>query len=225
MPEGDTIHRTAGTLGSVLAGRRVERFEAARLVRPPRLAGSTITAVEAKGKNVLIGFDTGHVLRTHRRMVGSWHTYRPGERWRKPPWFARVVIEVEGAVAVCFSAPLVELIDERAEAGHRPLATLGPDLCQDDVDLDEAERRLSERADDEVAVALLDQTVAAGIGNIYKSETLFACGVDPFGRVGDLEPDTRRRLLATASRLLRRNIGAGPRSFGGPAAAYGRARR
>src|SRR2546423_6595953 len=144
MPEPDPITPPAGTLRSVRAGRRVERFKAARLATPPRLAGSTITAVEAKGKNVLIRFDTGHVLRTHMRMVGSWHTYRPGERWRKPPWFARVVIEVEGAVAVCFSAPVVELIDERAEAGHRPLATLGPDLCQDDVDLDEAARRLAE---------------------------------------------------------------------------------
>ena len=93
-----------------------------------RIVGHEITAVEALGKNLLIRFDNGLEIRTHLRMNGSWHRYRPGERWRRPPSRARLVIEVPGAVAVCFDAPVVELLEQRAEALHPSLgrARAGP---------------------------------------------------------------------------------------------------
>ena len=103
-----------------------------------RIVGREITAVEALGKNLLIRFDDGLEIRTHLRMNGSWHRYRPGERWRRPPARARLVLEVPGAVAVCFDAPVVELLEQRAEALHPSLGRLGPDLLAPDFDADEA---------------------------------------------------------------------------------------
>ncbi|HZB71948.1 MAG TPA: DNA-formamidopyrimidine glycosylase family protein, partial [Acidimicrobiales bacterium] len=184
MPEGDTIHRTARTLHAALAGRRVVRFEAPRLRVRPFPDGTVVEGVEARGKHCLVRFDDGRVLHTHMRMTGSWHLYRPGERWRKSPGAARVVLEVaptgdrDGWVAVCFAAPVVELVDEAAG----PVAAhLGPDLCRVDADLDEAARRLGALpAATELGDALLDQRVAAGIGNVYKSEACFAAALDPF---------------------------------------------
>ena len=175
MPEGDTLFRTAAGLRPYLVGRTVTAAKTGGPGPVPqvqRVVGRDITAVESLGKNLLIRFDNGLVIRTHLRMNGSWHRYRPGERWRRPPSRARLVLEVPGAVAVCFDAPVVELLEERAEALHAPLAGLGPDILAPDFDADEALRRLRDpgRADRSIAEALLDQRALAGIGNIYKNE-------------------------------------------------------
>jgi endonuclease VIII len=224
MPEGDTIHRAAARLRPALEGRTVTRFEAPRVVgRTPRI-GSTVTNVEARGKHLLIDFSDGLRLHTHMRMTGSWHIYRTGERWRKAPWMARAVIGVDsGWEAVCFNAPVVEVHDQRDRTPKPGLDTLGPDLCLPGVDLDAAVERMASLTDgsEEIANVLLDQRVAAGIGNIYKSETLFACGVEPFTPVGELDVPTRRRLLATASKLLRANLGAGQRTTVASAGEHG----
>ena len=211
MPEGDTLHRTADGLRPYLVGRPVTSARSAGPGGTPqagRLVGSTVTAVEAVGKNLLIRFDNGLELRTHLRMNGSWHRYRPGERWRRPPARARMVLEVPGAVAVCFDAPVVELFETRAEGLHAALARLGPDLLAVDFETAdgaaEALRRLRDpaRADRSIAVALLDQRALAGIGNVYKSEVLFIERVDPWVRVADVDDATLARLISTARRLL-----------------------
>jgi endonuclease-8 len=186
-----------------------------------RLVGSTVTAVEAIGKNLLIRFDNGLELRTHLRMNGSWHRYRPGEPWRRAPARARLVLEVPGAVAVCFDAPVVELLETRAEGLHPALAALGPDLLATDFEMAagaaggaaEALRRLRDpvRADRAIAEALLDQRALAGIGNVYKNEVLFIERVDPWARVRDLDDATLGRLIATARRLLVANADRGAR--------------
>src|SRR5829696_1424688 len=208
MPEGDTLFRTAAGLRPHLVGRVVN---AARARQPGpqigRVVGSTITAVESQGKNLLVRFDNGLELRTHLRMNGSWHRYRPGERWRRPQARARLVIEVPGAVAVCFDAPVVELFEQRAERLHPALAGLGPDLLSPDfsaADEDEAVRRLRypSRTAVTISQALLDQRALAGIGNIWRNETLFLERVDPFAPVESLDDGTLRRLVETARRLL-----------------------
>lgn len=210
MPEGDTLARAAAALRPYLVGRPVT---AARVRQPgpavDRIVGAIVTAVESRGKNLLVRFDNGLELRTHLRMNGSWHRYRPGERWRRAPSRARLVLEVPGAVAVCFDAPVVELFEQRAESLHPALARLGPDLLADEVDVEEALRRLRDpaRAELTIAEALLDQRALAGIGNVYKSETLFIERVSPFARVRDLDDTTLRRLVETAARLLRANVG------------------
>ena len=226
MPEGDTLFRTAAGLRPYLVGRTVT---AARTAGPgavpqvARIVGREITAVESLGKNLLIRFDNGLEIRTHLRMNGSWHRYRPGERWRRPPGRARLVIEVPGAVAVCFDAPVVELLEQRAEGVHPSLGRLGPDLLNPHFDADEAIRRLRDpsRAGMSIAEALLDQRALAGIGNIWKNETLWTERVSPFATVGDLDDATVARLVGTARRLLLAS--AGGRS--GSRSVYGRSGR
>jgi endonuclease-8 len=172
-----------------------------------RIVGREIAAVEAMGKNLLVRFDNGLEIRTHLRMNGSWHRYRPGERWRRPPSRARLVIEVPGAVAVCFDAPVVELFETRAESLHPSLSRLGPDLLAPGFDAAEAVRRLRapERAHLAIAEALLDQRALAGIGNVYKNEVLWLERVSPFAPVRDLDDETIGRLVAMAQRLLNAN--------------------
>ncbi len=222
MPEGDTLRRTAAGLAPYLVGHPVT---AAR-VRPggpqvERIVGASVEAVEAQGKNLLIRFDNGLELRTHLRMNGSWHRYRPGERWLRSPSRARLVIEVPGAVAVCFDAPVVELFETRAAALHPTLARLGPDLLDDDWGPDhaaEAHRRLRDpaRAALTISEALLDQRALAGIGNIWRNETLFAERVNPWTPVRAVDDATLDALVATARGKLRRSVdtpaGAGPMS-------------
>jgi endonuclease-8 len=205
MPEGDTLARIAAGLRPHLAGRTVIAARA-RVPGPQvqRVVGAAIADVLATGKNLLIRFDNGLELRTHLRMRGTWHRYRPGEPWRRAPGRAVLVLEVSGAVAVCFDAPVVELFETRAEALHPSLGRLGPDLLDATFDAEEARRRLRDpsRAATEIGVALLDQRASAGIGNVVKSETLFIERVGPFDRVADLDDATLDRLVATARRIL-----------------------
>lgn len=230
MPEGDTLHRTADRLRPALAGKRLARFEAPRLRGDRPAAGTAIETVEARGKNLLVAFAGGLTLRTHLRMTGSWHLYRTGERWQRPRHLARAVIETDdGWCAVCFAAPVVETFHPAAGA-PAPLARLGPDLCAPEVDLDAVLARFAALAgpDDEIGSLLLDQRIAAGVGNIWKSESCFACGLDPFTPAARIPEETRRRLYATAHRLLRANLGHEPRrsaTVGGARAVYRRAGR
>ena len=205
MPEGDTLARTAAGLRPFLVGRPVTAARA-RVPGPQvqRVVGATITDVLAAGKNLLIRLDNGLELRTHLRMLGTWHRYRPGEPWRRAASRAVLVLEVPGAVAVCFDAPVVELFETRAQALHPSLGRLGPDLLDPAFDAGEARRRLRDpgRAGLAIGPALLDQRALAGIGNVYKSEVLFIERVDPFARVASLDGATLDRLIATARGLL-----------------------
>ncbi len=212
MPEGDTLFRTATVLREILLGREV----VAARGRPDgaalgRTVGSRVDLVEARGKHLLIGFDNGLTLHTHLQMHGSWHRYRAGEAWKRPASRAVAVIEVPGAIAVCFDAPTVELLDSRALEIHPTLSKLGPDLLAPGPALDEAVRRLSapSRATVPVGEALLDQTALAGLGNVYRSEVCFMARVDPFVPLGSVDPEVLGRLVRTGAELLNANV-AGP---------------
>lgn len=207
MPEGDTIWRVAARLRPALLDQPLLRFDAPRLLGPRPRPGEIITATDAVGKHLLVRFSGGVVLQTHLRMTGSWHLYRHGERWRRSPHGARVTITVADWVAVCFSAPVVRT----ATAAHG-VAHLGPDLVAPDADLDAATVRFGGVDPGTLVVdALLDQRVASGIGNVYKSEVLWSQGVHPATFVGALDFGARRALLGTAHRLLRVNLGPGER--------------
>lgn len=236
MPEGDTLHRAANRLRPALVGGTLRRFEAPRLLGDRPTPGVLVREVEAVGKHLLIHFDDGLTLRTHLGMPGSWHLYRSGERWRKPRHLVRALVAVDGWEAVCFSAPQVQTYRPAHPGGalgtgRDPVGHLGPDLCTPDVDLDEAVRRFDTVADpgEEVAVVLLDQRVASGIGNVYKSELLHRCRVDPFVAVREVPVEVRRQLVEAANRLLLRNLTTTRRTtVAGPAgsvAVYGKARR
>jgi endonuclease-8 len=235
MPEGDTLARTADGLRPHLVGRTVIAARARGGAQVGRLVGARVEAVEALGKNLLLRFSNGLELRTHLRMHGTWHRYRPGERWRRPAGRAVLVVEVEGAVAVCFDAPVVELFEARAEGLHPALARLGPDLLAAEFDAPEAIRRLRDpdRAATTIGEALLDQRALAGIGNIWRSEVLFLVQVDPFLPITNLDDATLERIVMTARRILRASAGreSGSTAVGGRSRAgarawvYGRAGR
>ena len=213
MPEGDTIFRAARTLEKVLAGQVVTGARSmVPAVPAARLSGRTVARVEARGKNLLIHFDDGRVLHTHMRMTGSWHVYRPGERWQRPERQARVVLETERFVAVCFAAPVVALLSAAELARHPSLSRLGPDPLSPSFDRTEARRRLRALGDRSVGEALLRQSALAGVGNVYKSEALFLCATDPFRLVRDLSDPELDRLVAKARELLSANVGGGPRT-------------
>jgi endonuclease VIII len=209
MPEGDSIFRAARALDRALAGRTVTRFESVfpqltRVDVDAPLRGRTIERVTSRGKHLLIWFSGDLVLRTHMRMNGSWHIYRPGERWRRPGHDMRIVIGTDAFDAIAFTVPIAEF--NTLAALERELADVGPDPLDDRFDPAEAMRRLRERGDMEVADALLDQRAIAGVGNVYKSEVLFVGGVNPFARVADLPDATLDKLVALTVKFMRANV-------------------
>jgi endonuclease VIII len=233
MPEGDTIHRIARSLRAALDAGPVTAFEAPSVRGAHPAAGEPIDRIEACGKHVLIRFGGGSTLHTHLRMDGSWRIHPAGAgahpRIGPPGRGAMVRIDTPNAAAVCANTPTVELLDDGDLKRHPVLSHLGPDLCLADADLDEAVRRFDAYVDPriEIGVAPLDQRVAAGIGNVYRSEVLWACEVDPFTPLRDVDRTTRRALLATAAELLRSNLerGGPRRTVPGGVAVYDRTGR
>lgn len=242
MPEGDAIFRTARTLNRALAGRAVVRFESTlpkltRVADDQPIVGRMIESVSAAGKHVLMRFSDDLTLRTHMRMNGSWHVYRPGERWQRPRRDMRVLVATAEYEAVGFNIPVAEFVNAAAEARQDDLRHMGPDLLGRTFDEDDALRRIRGHDDGEIADVLLNQRVVAGIGNIYKCEMLFLCGVNPFARTGTVSDATLRTLLRTARKYLQANVskrGGGivtyagfqrERGEGGRHYAYGRAGR
>jgi endonuclease-8 len=214
MPEGDTLFRTARTLHRALAGRCVTRFDTvlprlARVDADRPLAGRLVQRVEARGKHLLIWFEGDLVLRTHLRMHGSWHIYRPGECWQRPRHDMRILIETPDMHAVAFTVPVAEFTSAAGLERTPALRDLGPDPLSASFDPEAAVDRLLARPDIEIAEALLDQRAIAGIGNEYKSEVLFLGRIDPCTPVRALPRDEIARLVDIAARLLRANVSTG----------------
>lgn len=216
MPEGDSIFRAARVLNQALSGQRVTRFDArtALLTRGAIAAdpaGAVVTKVTAVGKHLLMHFDNGRVLRSHMRMHGSWHLYRPGEKWRAPSAAVRVVLETEPWVAIAVDVPVAEWINAADLSRHVALSRLGPDLLAPEFDAGGALTRLRDSGETPVAEALLDQSVMAGIGNVYKSEILFIAKISPSVAVSALDDASLSRIIAIARDLLIRNVAPGSR--------------
>lgn len=226
MPEGDTIHRAASALEKALAGRTVTGFstvfaQLARVDDDAPIAGRTVVAVVAEGKHLLMHFSaraagdgagTGSAgpltLRTHMRMSGSWHIYRPGQRWQRPKSEMRILIETDAYLAVAFLVPVAEWLDARALPRSEALARLGPDLLADSFDPAAARARLRARPDQPMSEVLLDQSIAAGAGNVYRSESLFLAGIDPAAPASTLADAQIEALFALARKLMRANVNA-----------------
>ncbi|HEU4936613.1 MAG TPA: DNA-formamidopyrimidine glycosylase family protein [Vicinamibacterales bacterium] len=214
MPEGDTIFRAARTLHRALAGKPVASFESVfpaltRVNDDAPIAGRTIERIHATGKHLLMRFSGDLVLRTHMRMNGSWHIYRPGEKWQRSRRDMRIVIATTDFVAVGFNIPVAEFLSEREAAKSAELRTLGPDVLADEFDSEQALANLRERSDSEIAEALLNQRVLAGLGNVYKSEILFMCRINPFRRVQDLTDADLTSLVEESRRMLTLNVSEG----------------
>jgi endonuclease-8 len=214
MPEGDAIFRAARTLHRALAGKEVTAFESVlpslnRVNDDAPIVRRTIGRVHSRGKHLLMHFSGDLVLRTHMRMNGSWHIYRPGERWRRSRRDMRIVIATPDFEAVGFNIPETEFMPESAVARSAALRTLGPDVLTDDFDANKVIANLRERPDSSIAEALLNQHVVAGLGNIYKSEILFMCRINPFARVQELTAANVRSLVEESRRVLKLNVSEG----------------
>jgi endonuclease-8 len=230
MPEGDTIHKIAAAMRPALLEQRVHK---ARLRLWPagtyrrggpaasadataagtRIEGQVVREVFARGKHLFVAFDEGLLLRSHLGMYGSWHRYRPAESWRKPEWQASIALWTCNHVFVCFNAKEVELIHEPSIRHANFSNRLGPDLLAEDLDLELVVDRARQLVEAETPLAdlLLDQRVACGVGNVYKSEVLFMEGRDPLLTVGVVPDGAIRGLYQRACSLLLRNLGGGRR--------------
>lgn len=203
MPEGDTVWLAARRLHDRLAGEVITASD----FRWPSLAtasltGQTVIEVVPRGKHLLFRLDDGRSLHTHFRMDGSWHLYREGERWKGGPSSqVRVVLRTADSVAVGFRLPVVDLlptVDEAIVIGH-----LGPDILGPDWDTEAALGNLRRRPGRVIGMALLDQRNLAGIGNIYRCESLFLAGVHPGTPAGEVP--NLDEVVEHARRLMERN--------------------
>jgi endonuclease VIII len=183
MPEGDTVWNTARVLERALVGDLLTGSD----FRVPQLAttdltGWTVAESASRGKHLLLRLTRDaqrRTLHSHLRMDGAWRAYGPGERWAgRPAHLIRVVLRTNRSVAVGYHLHELMLIPTAEES--RVLGYLGPDLLGPDWDPDEAVRRIREKPDVSIAEALLDQRNLAGVGNLYKSETLFLRGLWPW---------------------------------------------
>src|ERR1022692_405809 len=198
MPEGDVVWRAARQLDAALTGRVLSRSD----FRVPRFAttnltGRAVLATVSRGKHLLSRVGGGLTVHTHLRMDGSWRI-RPASGYPPRDHRVRLVLANEEWQAVGYSLGVVEVLPTAQE--DRVVGHLGPDLLGPDWDVAETVRRLRSEPDRPVGEALLDQRNLAGIGNLYKAETLFLRGIDPWcpvGAIGDLDAlvELARRLL------------------------------
>lgn len=199
MPEGDSLHRAAERLralqGDVVAVESPHP-RAAALGIAERLDGRRLERVEAVGKNLLLSFEGGLVLRSHLRMRGRWRVQPAGARPFGTPW---LVLRGKAAQAVLWHGPVLELV----RGAPRAVARLGPDIMRDPPEVDGMLARL--RAADqsrELGAALLDQRLVAGIGNMWKAEGLHDARLSPWLRLGDVPDDALRELLVRTAGLM-----------------------
>jgi endonuclease-8 len=200
VPEGDTLHRAARRL-QVLVGQRIEassphpRAQAERVAE--RIDGRVLESVEAIGKNLLLRFEGGVVVRSHLRMSGRWAVRPRGEPRVGRPWLVLRGADVEG---VLWNGPVLEL-------HARAIGRLGPDILEQPPRIDSMLARL--RGADPTRTfgeTLLDQTLVAGIGNMWLAETLWAAALSPWRRLGEVDESDRRRALETAAELMRGSL-------------------
>jgi endonuclease-8 len=201
VPEGDSLRRAAVRL-QPLVGERVEvetphpRAAVKRIAE--RLDGRRLEAVDAVGKNLLLRFEGGLVLRSHLRMTGRWRLDPRGARRVGRPW---LILRGERHEGVLWNGPVLEL------DGRDVARRLGPDVLDEPVDLDAIVSRL--RAVDqarEVGEALLDQRLVAGIGNMWKAEALWRAGVSPWRALGEVGDDELRGLLEETARMMSASV-------------------
>jgi endonuclease VIII len=215
MPEGDTIYRAARALQRAIVGKVVTGFETglaklARVNDDTPLVGRVIEKVEPRGKWCLIFFSGDLILVTHMLMSGSWHLYRTGERWRMGRGRMRVVIRTEDWEAVGFNIPVAEFHTARSLERSEQVPQLGPDILSESFTVDDGVAGLKafgrENPDAEIAVALLNQRVMAGLGNVYKSEVAFAAGVNPFRAMRTITQQEMEAMVDVAQRYMKANV-------------------
>lgn len=227
MPEGDSIRRVASRLAP-LVGEKLERVTTQGIERD--LDGRTITAIEPHGKHLLIDLDDGTQLRMHLGMNGRVRYYmrEDGDAAvaRMSPGRASLVLATGRYLAMWINAPTVEIAPRRGPSRGLAIASLGPDVLADDFDPGIAAERAAQHTRRMIAEVLLDQRVAAGIGNIWKCESLFATGIDPRTFIATLSHDEIAQTYRAARELMLANLrSAAPRGARNQFAVYSRSNK
>jgi endonuclease VIII len=218
MPEGDTIRWHANRIAPALVGRapdRVQTHERFSLDRwPEKLTDRTVTAVDTHGKHLFIRFDGGLTLHSHLGMVGTWGVYGEGRRWGRPRRRAWLILGVGGTDVVQFDGSTLELVTDGRTRFDQRLAALGPDVLADEFDAAAFLKRL--RGADHtrgIGDALLDQTIVAGIGNMWKAEACWDAEIDPWRKVGDVSDAEALTLIEVVRPRMRESAVSGPRTI------------
>ncbi len=211
MPEGDTIFRTARSMGRALIGKAITGFRSnypllTRFHDDTPITGQIVDRVESRGKWLLIHLSGGATLATHMLMNGSWHLYRTGERWRKPSRDMRIVLENREFQAVAFTVPVARIYSALALTRETRIPPPGADVLSENFDPATAGTRLRACANEEVGDVLLHQHVLAGVGNVFKSEVCFVERVNPFCLVSALNDEQVAALIRTSQRLVAANV-------------------
>lgn len=227
MPEGDTLDFAARRMQPLVGcvptiETPLPRHAPLQLAR--RLAGQEISAIEARGKHLLIRFASGLTIHSHLRMSGRWETGAPGRATRRPRSTAWLILATDDLEAILFNGPVLELLTPAQVGLHPSLRRLGPDVLDGDFD-EAAAVALARRGPPEQTVAdvLLDQRVLAGVGNVWKSEALFDRRLDPWTQVADLDNVELGTLLGRAAAMMRAHVASGAARR--PVKVYGRANR
>lgn len=211
MPEGDTIFRTARTLGRALGSRPITGFRSTfplltRAHQDAPLTGQCVQRVESRGKWLLIDFSGGATLATHMLMSGSWHIYRPGQPWQKPRSHMRILLETVEYLAVAFRVPVACMHTAQSLVRDQRIPPPSLNVLGPCFDAEAAVERILSYRDEEIGDVLLHQEVLAGVGNVFKSEICFLTGINPFLPVRDLSRELAGDAVATARQLLAANV-------------------
>lgn len=223
MPEGDTILSIAQTLRPVLVGKDLELIATPQrrhaLDRwPEKLAGARISAIDTHGKHLFLRFDNDLTIHSHLRMSGRWRIFDRGWDWGRRSWTSWLVLQTATQTVVQFNGPLLELKRSSRTSFDPYLTRLGPDILAKDLDWTGIHRRL--RSDDPtrpIADALLDQRTVAGIGNLWKNESLFELRINPWQPTADVSDEQLEQIIRTAREMMRKETRRGGRLAGGEA--------
>jgi len=204
MPEGDAIHGTAKQVGTALVGREIVSIETPQARHavdrwPERLEGRPVRGVDARGKHLFVRFEGDLTLHSHLRMTGMWGVYRRGQRWRRSPRRAWLVLRTHEHDVVQFDGPVLELMTDSRTRFDQRLAALGPDVLVETFDHQRFLARLREGDQSRgIGDALLNQRSLAGVGNVWKSEGCFLAGIDPWRPLRDVSDE---EALATVGEI------------------------
>jgi endonuclease-8 len=204
VAEGDTILRAARRIDGAIGGEQLEVSTPnprGRASGVQRLDGGTLERVDARGKHLLLRFGD-LTLHSHLGMSGSWHVYPRGASWRKPAGAAWAVLRGESSEAVQFGGPTLRLLRTDALRRDPTLSRLGPDILAANFDAEAVARSLRSQPHRTLGDALLDQTLVAGIGNIFKSEACFAARLDPWRPIADLTEEQLIQVSDAAHKLM-----------------------
>ena len=213
MPEGDTIHRAAANLRKVLHGQRIVSASGRQeVLKVGDLIGAEVRGIEARGKHLLLHFDSDVVVHSHMGMTGSWHIYHLTDNWQKPDTLAVLVLKTAEWCVVCFTPKLLEIVSKNKLRRNPWLIKLGPDILGPPIADEAFVLRMRSQTHQTVGEVVMNQSVVSGIGNVYKSEILFLERVHPESLIAELDDAALLLIRDRAVSLIKRNLTNGPRT-------------